>query len=1029
MKFTDIFIKRPVLATVVSLLIFVAGLACVAKLPLQEYPQMTNTVITVTTAYPGASSDVIQGFITMPLEKSIGSADGIDYMTAQSTTGTSVITVNVTLNYDPNEAFTNVNAKVNAILSQLPKQAQSPVLDKETAQTIPPDLVIGFTSKSMSAEAITAYINNVILPKLHETNGIGETMIWGEKDYAMRVWLNSKKMAQLNVEPNDVYAALTNNNYQAAPGSLEPKYNWAPLTISTDLHDADAFKQLVVQNENGRLIRLQDIANVELGAQDVDTQAYYNGEKAAFIGIDASPGQNPLSVVSALMKSFPDMQAHFPSDLQMSVVYNSTTYIKEAIKEVIQTIVEAIVIVVIVIFLFLGAFRSVLIPVVAIPLSLIGVTVLMAGMGFSINLLTLLAMVLAVGLVVDDAIVVLENIYRHLEEGLTPFQASIKGAREIAGPVIVMTVTLAAVFAPIGFMGGLTGALFQEFAFTLAACVIISGIIALTFSPMLCSKLITHELMQQKTVKLIDRIFGVVRAFYERRLHSVLNYRPAVVIVAVVILLSCGGLFVMTKNELAPQEDMGFIGVLGLAPSSATLDFLKQYNTSLQNIYQQTPDVVDNFAIDGYPGSSNLMSGVILKPWSQRSETAMQIAPKMMGMMGQIIGLNTFAFQLPSLPGVQPGPPVSFVITTTDPYTQIFPVAQELMQKAYASGKFIYVNSDLMFDVPQLHMTVDRAKAADLGINMAQIANALSVVLGGNYVNYFSAFGYSYEVIPQLERGLRMNQQDLDMIHVRAANGTLVPLSSLVTYTRASQPASLNQFQQLNSATISAIQMPGVTQGQALQTLEDIAAQVFPKSMSYDFGGQSRQYVQEGDAMVMAFFFGLIVIFLVLAAQFESFRDPFVVLISVPLSIFGALLPLFFGAATINIYTEIGLITLIGLISKHGILMVEFANQLQEHEKLTKRQAIEKAAAIRLRPILMTTFSMVFGVVPLILAFGAGAESRFCVGLVIACGMTIGTIFTLFVVPTMYTFFAQDRLKHMAWQAKVMVMPAETPSH
>lgn len=1026
MQFTDIFVKRPVLASVVSLLIFVVGLASLFSMQVSEYPAMNNTVITVTTAYPGASSQVIQGFITTPLEKSIGGADGIDYMTAQSAEGMSTITAYITLNYDPNEAFTNISAAVSAVMSQLPKQAQSPVIDKQTGDNIPPDLIIGFTSTSLTPEQVTAYVRNVIFPKLHEVGGVGDTVVWGAKDYAMRIWLETNRMAMLNVTPSDINNALQNNNYQAAPGSLKPKYNYITINVGTDLHTVEQFENLVVANNDGHLVRLRDVAKVELGSQDYDSQVYYNGHKAVFVGINSAPGTNPLTVVGQLLQELPTIRDHLPEGLSMNVVYNKTTYISAAIEEVVQTIVEAVVIVMIVIFLFLGAFRSVTIPVITIPLSLVGVAVLMVALGFSLNLLTLLAMVLAVGLVVDDAIVVLENIYRHLEEGLTPFQAAIKGAREIAGPVIVMTMTLAAVFAPIGFMGGLTGALFKEFSFTLAAAVVVSGVIALTLSPMLCSKIVNRQLMEGRTVKKIDHIFSGLRDFYHRRLHAVLSFRPAVLIVAVVILLSCFFLFTSTKKELAPQEDQGFIGIMGIAPTAATLDFLQQYNDALQNIYTQYPEVQDTFAVDGYPASNNLMSGVILKPWDERSVTAMTLQPQLNAQVNaKVAGLQMFAYQMPSLPGVQPGPPVNFVITSTEDQTVILPVIQELIQKAYASGLFMYVDSDLRFDKPQLEVSIDRSKAAALGVSMADIANALALMYGGNYVNYFSIQGYSFEVIPQTLRSLRQSERDINLVQVRTASGQLVPLSSVLTYSQSNQPSSLNQFQQLNSATLSAIPMPGVTQGQALAFLEQTANQIFPRSMSYDFAGQSRQYVQEGDAMIYAFFFGLIVIFLVLAAQFESFRDPFIVLISVPMSIFGALVPLFLGAATINIYTEIGLITLIGLISKHGILMVEFANKLQEHEGLNKRDAIEKAAAIRLRPILMTTFAMVFGVLPLVFATGAGAVSRFDVGLVIACGMTIGTLFTLFVVPTMYTYLGKDRVKAQQEKARVQVMPAE----
>jgi len=1024
MKFTDIFIKKPVLASVLSLLILVMGFASISKLPLRQYPQMQNTTITITTLYPGASADVVQGFITTPISQAVGSADGIDYLEATSSASLSTITAHIKLNYDPNAALTNITGKVDSVTNQLPSGSQSPTINKETGQTFP-DLIMGFTANTMTPEQITAYIQNVVIPKLYSVGGISNIVVYGAKTYAMRIWLDPQKMALLGISPQDVQTALQTNNIQSAPGQLKQPYMYTDIQAQTDLHTVDQFNNLVVKNNNGHLIRIQDIGHAELGSQNYDSQVYYNGKQAVFAGVSSAPGANPLTVVDNVVKLLPNIEASFPPGLKANVVHDSTEYIRVSIREVIETIIEATIIVIIVIYLFLGALRAVLIPVVAIPLSLIGVCFLMLAMGFSINLLTLLAMVLAIGLVVDDAVVVLENIYRHVEEGLTPFQAAIKGAREIAGPVMVMTTTLAAVFAPIGFVGGLTGALFGEFAFTLAACVIISGIVALSFSPMLCSKVINADLLQGKFVQKIDKVFHKLKTRYHRRLHGVLNYRPIVLMVAVVVLSSCYFLFSGAQKELAPTEDQGFIGLFANAPSSANLPYVQKFNTDLQQAFDSIPEGNHSFIVDGMQGPNTVFGGLILKSWNDRKRSQMIITPILQNALNAIPGLQAFAFQMPPLPGVDFGLPLQFVVTTTDSQQALYQVMQNFEAKAQASGMFLFLNSSLRFDKPQIQIAIDQNKAAALGIPMSEIAASLNTMLGGNLVNYFSQGGYSYQVIPQMPDDWRRTVEQLQSINIPTSNGSLVPLSTLISFNDATEPSSLYQFQQLNAATLEGMLKPGVSLGQGLSYLQNLAKQTLPQSMSINYSGQSRQFIQEGDVLIYAFLLAIIIIFLVLSAQFESFRDPLVVLVSVPLSICGALIPLYLGVASVNIYTEIGLITLIGLISKHGILMVEFANRLQDEQGLSIRDAIEQAAATRLRPILMTTFCMVFGILPLLLAHGAGAVSRFDVGLVITSGMVIGTCFTLFVVPAIYTYIAEDRVEAALSKAEKQVMLKE----
>ncbi|MCC5014062.1 MULTISPECIES: efflux RND transporter permease subunit [unclassified Legionella] len=1003
MNFTDIFIKRPVLATVISLLIFLFGLNSISTMQIRQYPRMDNTVITVTTAYPGADAALIAGFITTPLEAAVASAEGIDYMTSTSTQGLSTITLTIKLNFNPQVAFTDVMSKVQQILNQLPPESQQPVIVK-SSDTSTPLMYISLDSPDMTPQQITDYATRVVQPQLQTVDGVAKADILGGATYSMRIFLDPIKMAALNVAPSDVSSVLARNNFLTAAGNTKGEYVAINMTAKTDLNNAEEFSQLIVRSNKNSIIRLRDIGKIELGSQNYDSTVRFNGKKAVFLAITPTPTANPLTVITDVRKIMPSIQREFPPSLSGTIVYDATDFIRASIEEVIQTIAEAAIIVIIVIFLFLGSLRSVIIPVVTIPLSLIGVCTFMLFLGYSINLLTLLAFVLAIGLVVDDAIVVVENVHRHIEEGKTPFQAAIIGAREIATPVIAMTITLAAVYAPIGFMGGLTGALFKEFAFTLASAVIISGIIALTLTPMMCSKILSAEISSGRFVHFLDDKFNRLKIRYQRALHSLLDTRIIILLFAAVVLLMLPYLYSHTAEETAPEEDQGFFFVVSTAPQYATINYLEAYTQPFDEIYKSFPETEHYFTVN----MSAPISGMVLKAWDRRERSQFQLKQPLQEKLDSVAGLKSFAVIPPPLPGGGSGTPIQFVIKTTNDFQTLFEVSNKLIDAARKSGLFIYIDNSLKFNQPEIELQINRSKASDLGLDMQAIGSSLTTALSGNYVNYFNLQGRSYQVIPQLDRRYRLNSEQLGQIFVRTANGIMVPLSTVVTPKEKVQPNAATHFQQLNAATIQAVMMPGTTLGQGLAFLKEQADKLLPKGFTYDYGGQSRQFIQEGSALIFAFFLAIIVIFLVLAAQYESFRDPLIVLISVPMSICGALIPLNLGAASINIYTQVGLITLIGLISKHGILIVDFANQLQREKNLDRRAAVEEAAAIRLRPILMTTAAMVFGVLPLLIAAGAGAVSRFDIGLVISTGLLVGTCFTLFVVPTMYTYIAAD---------------------
>jgi multidrug efflux pump len=1009
MSFTDIFIRRPVLASVVSLLILLIGLSAAWNLPVRQYPKITNTTITITTVYPGANADLIKGFITTPIQQAVASAEGIDTLTSSSQQNASVVTLNLRLDANPDRAVADVLSKVQQVKSQLPREAQDPIVVKQTGETTAL-MYMSFNSKVLTASQITDYLNRVVQPRLQTIDGVANAQILGGQTFAMRAWLNPDKMAALGVTPVDVRTALANNNFTSAAGQVKGDFVQTTINAETSLTSPDAFGRLVVQQKGDALIRLADIADIELGPESADASSAFDGLKAVFIGIFSTPSANPLTVIKTVRETFPDIQRQLPAGMEAAIAYDATKFIDASIAEVRKTLIEAALIVIVVIFLFLGNLRATLIPIVTIPLSLIGVMFALLALGYSINLLTLLALVLAIGLVVDDAIVVVENIHRHIEEGMSPFEASLKGAREIAVPVISMTITLAAVYAPIGFVSGLTGALFREFAFTLAGAVIVSGIIALTLSPMMCSKLLKHETSGGRFARFLDRLFERMKRGYQRLLARSLRWRPITLLILLGTIGATGIIYATTQSELAPEEDQGILFNIVKTPQAGNLDYTEAITAELYKVFEKVPEKAHVFAINGFGSNVHqAFAGILFVPWEERKRTQKQILQSLQPQLAGITGASIFSFARPSLPGSTGGPPVQFVITTTADYTQLASVLAEMQAEAAKSGLFIFTDTDLKFDTPQIELKIDHDKANRLGISMADIGNSLATLLGGNYVNRFNLYGRSYQVIPQVPREYRLTSDWLKRYQVRTSSGALVPLSSVASVEQSVQPNALTSFQQLNSAVLQGVPFPGQTVGEAVAFLKAKAAEKLPAGFSYDFQGESRQYVQEGSTLLVTFVFALIIIYLVLAAQYESFRDPLIILVALPTSMLGALLPMIFGAATINIYTQIGLVTLIGLISKHGILMVDYANQLQETRGMDRHAAIQEAAAIRLRPILMTTAAMVVGMVPLLRAAGAGAASRFSIGLVIAGGMIVGTLFTLFVTPAVYTYVARDR--------------------
>ena len=1016
MQFTDLFIKRPVLSLVVSLVIIIAGLQAVRSLNVRQYPLNENATVTVTTVYVGASAELVRGFITTPLERAIAAADGIEYLQSQSTLGLSTINVRLKLNYDSTKALAEISSKVDQVRADLPPEAEVPIINIESADSQFASAYLSFTSDILQQNEITDYLVRIVQPRLSAVAGVQRADILGARTFAMRIWLNPDRMAAFNITPAQVRQALANNNVLAAVGQTKGALVQVNLTANTDLSSVEEFKRLVVRQVDGATIRIEDIGQVVLGAEDYNAEVRFSGQTAVFMGIWPLPNANSLEVIKLIRSEMDAIQRDLPTGLQARVAYDATAYIDNAIQEVLKTLSETLLIVVIIIFLFLGSLRSVLIPVVAIPLSLIGAVFLMQAFGFSINLLTLLAIVLSVGLVVDDAIVVVENIERHLSEGLAPLPAAIQGARELVGPIIAMTITLAAVYAPIGLQGGLTGSLFREFAFTLAGAVTISGVVALTLSPMMSAKLLKPGMEEHGFAGRIARDFQRLRRLYGRLLDATLNMRPAVYLVWIVLSLVTIPMFLMSPVELAPMEDQGVIfGILDAAANS-TLDQTSLNAAAANEVFLKVPETEFTFQITFPTGG---FGGMVTKAWDQRERTVFQILPEVQQQLMAIPGIRMFPVTPPALPGGGQFP-VEFVIASTAEPAQVLEFAQQIQFKAMQSGLFAFPPLiDVKIDQPQAELKIDREKVAALGLNLQQVGADLGAMLGGNFVNRFNIAGRSYKVIPQIQRVDRLNPDQLKNIYISGPGGELVPLSTVASIETATVPRSLNRFQQLNAVTISGVAVRPLDE--ALRYLEDEAAKILPQGYVLDYTGESRQLRTEGNKFLPAFALAVVLIFLVLAAQFNSFRDPFVILAgSVPLAMFGALLFTFLKmpdpnvafwthgwTTTMNIYSQVGLVTLVGLVAKNGILIVEFANKLQE-QGLSKRSAVLDAAMTRLRPILMTTAATIAGHFPLVLVSGAGAAARNSIGLVLVGGMAVGTLFTLFIIPSIYMLVAKD---------------------
>ncbi|MDX8483251.1 efflux RND transporter permease subunit [Mesorhizobium sp. VK24D] len=1024
MSFSDIFIRRPVLSTVLACMILLLGFQAIFNLSIRQYPKVDETAITITTAYPGASADLIQGFISAPIARAVASTENIDYVTSSSRPSSSTVTVQMKLGSNPDVALAEVLSKVQGVRGTLPEATKDPVIVKGTGQQFAM-MYISMQNPNMTKEQLTEYIERVVRPRISTVEGVADVRIFGAEEYSMRVWIDPVRLAARGATAADVLTAINNSNFLSAPGNTQNEYVVSSITVHSTLQTSEAFSQLPIRSTDGQVVRLRDVARVELGAKSTDTRVSFNGKPGTFLAIFPTPAANPLTTAAAVHKLVPVIQDTLPKGMTIEVVYDSTEQISASIEEVFKTIGEAVAIVVLVILLFLGSFRSVMMPIVTIPLSLIGVCFILFAVGYSINLLSLLAMVLAIGLVVDDAIVVVENIHRHMEEeGMSPMQAAFNGMREIFSAIVAMTITLAAVFAPLAFTGGLTGALFREFAVTLAGSVVLSGLIAVTITPMMSARLLkagAHGRFQ----RIVDGTFSRVERVYERAVTASLRNRPVTLIIVVALIALTGFMFTKTSTELAPEEDQGFLLSIVTAPRYATSDYTETYVNQILGLVKDIPETRAQFSAVAFGGATNsAFVGFAFKDWADRQRSSKQLQADITGRLAKVAGVQAFIFAPPTLPGSGGGLPISMVVRSTGHPSEVFDEAEKIKNKAQASGRFIVVQNSMSYDAPQVTVTIDRERAAALNLPIADIGRTLTLLVGGADVAQFDRDSNSYDIIPQVPQEFRDNPDKLGEYFVRSVDGKMVPLSAVVRISTNASPAAIEQFNQLNSATITALPLPGVTTGDGLKVLEDLARESLPDTFFIDYSGQSRQEKEQGNTILIAFAAAVIVIYLVLAAQFESFRDPLIIMMAVPLSIFGAIVPLNIGLGTLNIYTQVGLITLIGLITKHGILLVEFANQQREIHGMRRRDAIIASAKVRLRPILMTTAAMALGVVPLIISSGAGAAARYSMGLVIFTGILVGTMFTLFVVPMFYTFIASKDLPHLAEKPDPKLMPA-----
>ncbi len=1007
MILSELAIRRPVLATVANLVIVLLGLIAWDRLNLRELPNIDEPVISVMTMYPGANAEIIESQVTTPLEDVISGIEGIDYVSSISRAELSQVTVRFTSERDPDGAANDVRDRVARARALLPREVEDPIVEKTEADARP-IMYMALTSDRHSDMEITDYADRIVKDRLQVVPGVAQVQIFGSGRYSMRIWLDRARLAAYSLTPADVEQALREQNVEVPSGRIESIDREFTVLSETDLTTPAQFGEIILKDADGYLVRLADVADIELGPEDVRRMSRSSGARAIGLGLVKQSTANPLEVSQGVRAELDALMQVLPEGMKVNIGFDQATFIQESIKRVFITIFEAIALVILVIFLFLRNWRATLVPVVTIPVALIGALAIMWGLGFSINTITLLAFVLAIGLVVDDAIVMLENIYRHIEEGMEPMKAAFVGSKQIGFAIIAMTFTLAAVFTPIAFTEGKTGKLFTEFALTLAGAVIVSGFVALTLSATMSSRMLRHETKHSALFNLGERVLEGLTRLYRQTLVMSLDYRPVVLALMVLIGGLCVVLFRGLATELAPTEDRGVVMGFAIAPEGATLDYLNSYTLKMDEIYGATPEVKTYMMIMGWPTVSNMMSYVSLEHWDERERSAGEIAGAMMPQMLAIPGIRAFTATPPSIGSSSGGTQgVQFIVMTTESYEQLNGYVQEIMGRVNDDPSLINADTDLKLNKPEIKVDMNRDKVAAVGASVVEIGRTLETMLGGREVTRFKMNAEQYDVKLQVADVDRRDPDDLTRIYVRAANGEMIQLSNLVTVRETVAPRELNHFNKLRSARISASVAPGYSMGEALERIEAITREVMGPTAQTDFEGVAREFRDSSSKIFVAFLLALAFIYLVLAAQFESFISPLVIMFSVPLAIGGALLALTLTGATLNIYSQIGLITLVGLITKHGILIVEFANQLRAEGK-SVLDAVVEASVLRLRPILMTTGAMVLGAVPLAAASGAGAEARQDIGWVIVGGMTFGTFFTLVVVPTIYTYLARS---------------------
>ncbi|MBU2753269.1 efflux RND transporter permease subunit [Acidithiobacillus sp. CV18-2] len=1017
MRFLSAFIHRPVLAVTLMAALFLLGLRSLGMMPITEFPPTKSGLITITTHYFGATPKTVNAFTTAPLEKAVAQVPGINYMTAVSENGISIITLYMQMGVNPNAALSQAQIKVNSVLNQLPKGVMQPVV-VEMPGSGAYLMYLTFSGKGLNQQQITDYLTRVVQPAIQSVPGVGVTSILppgtgpNGNTFAMRIWLNPQKMAVLGITPAEVRAALQANDFVSAAGRLRDTNTAISITANTALHSPKQFRELVVKTVHGVPITLGQIATVSLGAQTYDSSVLVNGQPAVNLGVMQAPGSNALQMATGVKKTLLQLDKSMPAGMQAKVLYNGAQFVRSSIQEVLTDIGLALLIVIVVVYLFLGSWRALVVPALAIPLALVSAMTLLHALGFTLNLLTLLAMVLAIGLVVDDAIIIVENVHRHLEHGATPIHAALQSVRELSSPILVMASTIVAVFLPMVLLGGLVGQLFSEFALTIVATVLMSMVNALVLAPMLASRVLRGG-QPGRFASLVERVFDRLRAAYGRGLARSFTHRPAILTGAALLAVGVVGLFWLSPQELAPPANQGIVYVSGLAQATATLEYMDKYDRYLtKTVFDQVPQRSDSFVVNGvgiggFLLNNEMMSGLVLKP--KRDVTTQEVRSRVQKLSAQVPGMQLAAFGLPPLPGSAVGLPVQFVVSSTSGnYQELNHVGEALVKKARASGLFSFVASNLEYNDVVLKIQIHKKMLANFGLTLAAVGKSLATLLGGNYVNYFSMDGLSYRVVPQVPVALRANPNLLQNYQIQTPSGAELPLSTFVTLTQEVVPTYLPQFQNLPAVTIEANPAPGVSLAQALNFLHQQATGLMSSSDQIHYAGVSRQYEKQGSSLAITFAFALIFVLLLLAAQFNGFRDSLVVLAGVPLAAFGALLPIALGLSSINIYSEVGMVMLIGLTAKQGILIVQFARQLQVERGWERALAVREAAALRLRPILMTVAAMIAGAVPLLFATGGNAEARFSMGLVIIAGLSVGSLISLFVIPAIYSLWGAE---------------------